>query len=69
MIFFECIPEMERDRPGEKSESVVEKEKLAGGDGRGWVFAGRSRGDERELVERVVRRWGNTKVNKQGSSC
>jgi hypothetical protein len=30
---------MERDRPGEESESAVEEE-LAGGDGQGWVFVG-----------------------------
>jgi hypothetical protein len=27
-----CVPEMERDRPGEESESAVEEEELAGGD-------------------------------------
>jgi hypothetical protein len=31
---------MERDRPREESESAVEMEEFAGGDGRGWVFAG-----------------------------
>jgi hypothetical protein len=30
---------MEIDRPGEVNESAVEKEELARGDGRGWVFA------------------------------
>jgi hypothetical protein len=31
---------MERDRLREESESAMEMEEFAGGDGRGWVFAG-----------------------------
>jgi hypothetical protein len=66
MIFFECIPEMERYRPGEESDSVVEKEELAGSDGQGWVFAGAGETGESWASGMAVR-WGTTKVNK--ASC
>jgi hypothetical protein len=62
LIFFECIPEMERDRPGEESESVVEEE-LAGGDGQGWVFAGAGETGE-SWASGMAGRWGNARTQK-----
>jgi hypothetical protein len=54
---------MERDRPGEESESTVEKEEFAGGDDRGWVFAEAGETGESYASE-MAGRWRKTKVNK-----
>jgi hypothetical protein len=65
--FLDSIPEMERYRPGEESDSVVKKEELAVGDGRGGgVFAGAGETGESWASGMAVR-WGTTKVNK--ASC
>ena len=52
---------MERDQPGEESESVVEKEELAGG---GCSPAGAGETRESWASGSYVRRWENRKVNK-----
>jgi hypothetical protein len=65
MIFFECIPEMERYRPRERRVTLwwrrrSSPEAMAGG-----VGVRRSRGDGRELGERDGRPMGDHK-SKQG---
>jgi hypothetical protein len=57
---------MERDWPREESESAVEKEELAGGDGRGWVFAGAGETGELAAREKGGKRSGKRKLGGRG---
>jgi hypothetical protein len=61
---------MERDRPGEESESAVEKEELARGDGRGWVFvgAGEGRRGRKKKINKGKAEWeeGKTEWGSRG---